>query len=117
MPNVEFSHIIVDKGMFQDHMPDSIQDAVEHLYRQLFDDQQTDHELNKSNCNKNELPMQYHHGNEPNGVGVGVLESDLDGTVKVEGTVKAPEVNVHTIEVILHQEHESQADQKESTHM
>ena len=118
MPNIEFSHIIVDRGMFHDHMPDSVQEAVEHLYQQLFDSKSTDHELNKgtkSNYNKNE--PQYDHSKH-NGLGVGVLGSDPDGTIKAEtseGTVKAPEVNVHTIEVILHQEHNSRADQEEST--
>lgn len=33
MPNAEFSHIIVDSGIFDDHLPDTIQEVVERLYQ------------------------------------------------------------------------------------
>ena len=33
MPNAEFSHIIVDSGIFDHHLPDTIQEVVERLYQ------------------------------------------------------------------------------------
>ena len=33
-PNEDLSHIIVDDGMFDHHMPDAIQEVLEHLYQQ-----------------------------------------------------------------------------------
>ena len=33
-PNEDLSHVIVDDGMFDHHMPDAIQEVIEHLYRQ-----------------------------------------------------------------------------------
>ena len=90
MPNVEFSHIIVDKGMFHDHMPDTVQEALENLHKQLFDD--------------NPPSVHYHHNNtEPDGV---------EDTIRLEMN-ETPEVNGHTIEVEV--ENNLQPDQEEST--
>ena len=65
MPNVEFSHIIVDKGMFHDHMPHFVQRAVEHLYQQLSHSKETDEshhtESNRTNNNINAPSVQCPH--------------------------------------------------------
>ena len=34
MPNKDLCHIIVADGMFDHHMPDILQEVIEHLYRQ-----------------------------------------------------------------------------------
>ena len=33
--NEEFCHVIVDTGIFEHHLPDSVLGAVEHLYRNI----------------------------------------------------------------------------------
>jgi len=107
MPNAEFSHIIVDKGILDDHMPDSVQVAVECLYQQLFGAKATrSHTTLDTNSNKTDSSVQYHcNGTEANGVGeVCIVGSELDNRNTVEangGRIKAPEENGIT-EAIVH---------------
>ena len=107
MPNVEFSHIIVDKGMLDDHMPDSVQDAVEHLYRQL---------LGVNANESNALPIPYQHSNNTEPIG---LESD-DIEVN-EGAINTPDENKNRTEVTIHNTQEDNntllVGQEESTPM
>ena len=93
MPNVEFSHIIVDKGMLDDHMPDSVQNAVQHLYRQLLG---VDAAESKSLTN-DEPPILYQHNNntEPNGL-------EPDDTEVNKGIIITSGENENRTEVIIH---------------
>ena len=101
MPNVEFSHIIVDRGMFHDHMPDSVLEAVENLYKQLCDGRATE----SHHSTQDEPSVQCHHSNAGHN---GLVEMN-----EVRNTT--PQVNGHgqTIEVIV--ENNLQPVQEEST--
>ena len=107
MPNVEFSHIIVDKGMFYDHMPDSVLEAVESLYKQLCDSIATKshHTTQDAQSNGNEPSVRYHQSN-----------TEHNGLVEMnKGSNNTPQVNGHrhTVEVIV--ENNLQPVQEEST--
>ena len=119
MPNVEFSHIIVDKGMFHDHMPDTVQEALENLHKQLFDGKPTKshHSTQDAKSDNNEPPLQCHHSIvEPDEIEVSILGSELEDMM-TEATNKASEreVNGHTTEVIL--ESNLQPDDELSTYV
>ena len=95
MPNVEFSHIIVDKGMFHDHMPDSIQHAVEHLYRQLFDDQPTDHGSDHTE------PSIENHMNESS-----EHHSNTADTLNMDFHIIKKSAKEQIVKVVIHEERE-----------
>ena len=110
MPNEEFGHIIVDNGMFDHHMPDSVQGAIERLYHhQIVERRQA--KGNATCHNKDSIPIQdLCSDTETNGVGdVNGLESTpvsgLDDTAKVDGnedTIKAVDINTGSTEVTIH---------------
>ena len=103
MPNVEFCHIIVDKGMLDDHMPDSVQEAVENLYKQLFGTEA--HTMTQeTKSDKIEPSVQYHNSNtEPNVMGeVSIQGCEPDDTEVAEGIINTSDVNEDTIEVTVH---------------
>ena len=125
MPNVEFSHIIVDKGMFHDHMPHFVQRAVEHLYQQLPHSKETDEshhmESNRTNSNMNDPSAQCPHSNtaeldqleevlgyEPDEQEEKRCSSQskqndtVADTIDMNVRIKSDEVQ--TVEVIVHQE-------------
>ena len=125
MPNVEFSHIIVDKGMFHDHMPHFVQRAVEHLYQQLSDSKETDEshhtESNRTNNNMNNPSVQCPHSNtaeldqleevlgyEPDEqeekwcISQSKQNDAVADTIDMNVRIKSDEVQ--TVEVIVHQE-------------
>lgn len=118
MPNVEFCHIIVDTGIFDHHMPDSVQGAIERLYQhQIIDKQTTDMKPD----DKNDIPVQYHcHSTEEVCISEPTHAHQLDETNNIDkGTIKATDVNERTIEVTIHNlsegENKPSIDQKEST--
>ena len=95
MPNVEFSHIIVDRGMFHDHMPDSVQNAVEHLYQQLCDEP-TDHGSGHTEPNGNSIndsSVQDHHSNTAD-------------TLNMDCHIVKKSAEVQTVKVVVHKERE-----------
>lgn len=110
MPNADFCHIIVDEGMLDDHAPGSVQKAVERLYQQIsakvtkWDNTTLD---TKSDINKNDPSLQYHRSStEPNQLeDVCILGPEPGDTTKVEvneDTIKTPDVNENTTDVIVH---------------
>ena len=123
MPNAEFCHIIVDKGMLDDHMPDSIQEAVENLYKQLFGTE-AHITTQETKSDKIEPSVQYHNSNtEPNEMGeVSIQGCEPDDTEVAEGVINTSDVNENTIEVTVHNTREDNNNasifsQNESTHM
>ena len=125
MPNVEFSHIIVDKGMFHDHMPHFVQRAVEHLYQQLSHSKDTDEshhtESNRTNNNMNDPSVQCPHSNtaeldqleevlgyepdeeeEKRCISQSKQNDTVADTIDMNVRIKSDEVQ--TVEVIVHQE-------------
>ena len=104
MPNAEFSHIIVDSGIFDHHMPDSIQEVVERLYQHQIE--LSDHNVatlgdpiqldTKSDDKKeNGQPSQDLHSD----AAFGFSAHKTDGN---EDTITAAHVNGSTIEAIVH---------------
>ena len=99
MPNKEFCHITVDKGILDDHMPDSVQEAVERLYCQMFGAQAT---KSKTTLNtKSDKDNPYHCSNvEPNGFGeTSTPGSKPDNRYNNGGMITTPHENRNTIEM------------------
>ena len=105
MPNAEFSHIIVDAGIFDHHMPDTIQEVLDHLYQHhvelsghkvaaLNDPIKLD--TTSDDDKENGIPTQPFHSN-------GVFSASSDYMAdENEDTIKDGDVNRNTTEVIVH---------------
>ena len=113
MPNAEFSHIIVNSGIFDDHLPDTIQKVVDRLYQHqverfgrkaptLEDPIQLD---TKCDGDKKETrqPMQNLHSDAAFGFSASepvCKQNGTDNTDRKEDTITAAHVSI--TEAIVH---------------
>ena len=110
MPNAEFSHIIVNSGIFDDHLPDTIQEVVERLYQRqverlgykVEDPIQLDTKCD-SDKKENGQPMQNLHSDAAFGFSASepaCKQNGTDNTDRKEDTITT--AHVSTTEVIVH---------------
>ena len=112
MANAEFSHIIVDSGIFDHHMPDTIQEVVEHLYQHQVE--LSGHDVatledpimldTKSDNKEKDQPTQHLHSNAAFGFSAPEPVCKQNGTNKTDGnedTITAAHVNISITEAIV----------------
>ena len=96
MPNAEFSYIIVNSGILDDHLPDTIQEVIDRLYQQVLSGRKVEDPIQldtKSDGDKKENGQPIHSD----------AVSKQNGTNNTNGkkdTITAAHVN--RMEVIVH---------------
>ena len=93
-PNEDLSHIIVDDGMFDHHMPDAIQKVIEHLYRQQVERLTDDKVAMLADPIKPDTKFHMYSNAS--------LLSDMSKTEVYEDAFKITDVNQNTTQAVVH---------------